>query len=570
MVPCVIFEDEHLLAVNKPAGWNTHAPSLFAGEGIYDWLKHREPRWASLAIIHRLDKETSGVLVFGKTQLANRSLTEQFAGRRVQKKYLLLTDRPAPQNEFTAKTALVRAGEKYVSRPGGEMAETKFRVVTWASSPASSGGGPPHEPESTRRDAAGTRSRAGCAMIAAEPLTGRTHQIRVHAAESGFPILGDTLYGGTPAPRVFLHAAEISLAHPATAAPMSFSAPEDFGADSRLALRRAVNESNGTNATSAFRVIHGASDGWSDWFVDKLGDFLLSESAAPLTAEQTEGLIRLAQNVSARGAYHKILSRQVRRATAAESSPQLVLGAAAPARFEIIENGLRYEMSFGEGYSVGLFLDQRDNRRRFLTGHVAADFQWPIFDGRGSEDRRGDQSLGPRPSARLNCFAYTCGFCVCAAKAGVRTTSLDLSKKYLAWGKRNFELNGLDPAAHDFIYGDAFDWLRRLAKQGRAFDIVALDPPTFSQSKEHGIFRAEKDFRKLVAAALPVLKPGGILFASTNAADWPPAEFLAEIETAIRAAGREIMQRRYFPQPPDFPISRAEPAYLKTAWLKIG
>jgi len=58
--PCIIFEDEHLLVVNKPAGMNTHAPSPYAGEGIYDWLRNREPRWARLAIIHRLDKETSG------------------------------------------------------------------------------------------------------------------------------------------------------------------------------------------------------------------------------------------------------------------------------------------------------------------------------------------------------------------------------------------------------------------------------------------------------------------------------------------------------------------------------
>src|ERR1039457_4330863 len=85
MVPCVIFEDEHLLAVNKPAGWNTHAPAPHASEGIYDWLKNRKPRWASLAILHRLDKETSGVLVLGKTPLANRSLTEQFTERNVKK-----------------------------------------------------------------------------------------------------------------------------------------------------------------------------------------------------------------------------------------------------------------------------------------------------------------------------------------------------------------------------------------------------------------------------------------------------------------------------------------------------
>jgi 23S rRNA (cytosine1962-C5)-methyltransferase len=170
----------------------------------------------------------------------------------------------------------------------------------------------------------------------------------------------------------------------------------------------------------------------------------------------------------------------------------------------------------------------------------------------------------------LNVFSYTCGFSVCAARAGARTTSLDLSKKYLEWGKRNFALNGLDSAAHDFIYGDAFDWLRRLAKKGRAFDIVVLDPPTFSQSKENGTFRVEKNFGDLVTAALPLLKPGGVLLASTNAADWPPEKFMAEVESALHAAKRKIVSQHYVPQPPDFPINRAEPAYLKTVWLRMS
>src|SRR5690348_13152411 len=98
------FEDEHLLVVDKPAGWNTHAPSPYAGEGIYEWLKNREPRWSDLAIIHRLDKETSGLLVFGKTPVANKSLTQQFTDRSVHKKYLLLTDRPVPGKPFTVKS----------------------------------------------------------------------------------------------------------------------------------------------------------------------------------------------------------------------------------------------------------------------------------------------------------------------------------------------------------------------------------------------------------------------------------------------------------------------------------
>jgi 23S rRNA (cytosine1962-C5)-methyltransferase len=558
MAPCVIFEDEHLLVVHKPAGWNTHAPGPHAGEGIYDWLRHREPRWATLAILHRLDKETSGVLVFGKTPAANRSLTEQFTERRVRKKYLLLTDRPVPQREFTIKTALVRVGEKYVSRPphaGAEIAETRFGV------PALAG--------ADRPAACGT----GLQTMEAEPLTGKTHQIRVHAAESGFPILGDTLYGGTPAARVFLHAAEISFTHPATGKPVTFHALANFDADPRLALRAALID---PQETDAFRVIHGASDGWPGWYVERLGKFLLSQSEQPLRAEQREELMRLAKIFSAAGAYHKILSRQVRRTTAAEASPQLVLGEAAPERFEIYENGVRFELGFNEGYSTGLFLDQRDNRRRFFTGHIAAEF--PLYVGQASRlspislktlsEKDGDRR-DACPTV-LNAFAYTCGFSVCAARAGAKTTSLDLSKKYLEWGRRNFMLNGLDPAAHDFIYGDAFDWLRRLAKKGRAFDAVALDPPTFSQSKEHGVFRAEKDFGKLVITALPLIRPGGVLFASTNAADWPPEKFFADVEKAIHSSRRKILQRHRVPQPPDFPISRAEPAYLKTVWLRIG
>ena len=608
MPPCVIFEDEHLLVVNKPAGWNTHAPGPYAGEGIYDWLRHREPRWASLAILHRLDKETSGVLVFGKTPAANRSLTEQFTQRRVRKQYLLLTDRPGPAGELTVKTALVRAGDKYLSRPphaGAETAETRFHPL------------------------AGN-------LFAAEPLTGRTHQIRVHAADRGFPILGDTLYGGTPAARVCLHAAEISFLHPATGQPVTFQAPADFVTDMECAdksctlygsgsfpligmarcavpvaersvrrrneppptdeprrpfrplaragtAQRAVptqepaDASKGQDksafpnppaphlplraaiidppATDAFRLVHGASDGRPGWYVERLGDYLLSQAAAPLKDDRLEEVARLARQFSCTGVYHKLLSRQVRATAPAAAAPQLVSGAAAPERFVIRENGVRFELSFLEGYSTGLFLDQRDNRRRLLTGRIAADF--PL------------RPAAAEPWTLLNVFAYTCAFSVCAARAGAHTTSLDLSKKYLDWGRRNFTLNALDPAAHDFIYGDAFDWLRRLAKKDRTFDAVVLDPPTFSQSKEHGAFRAEKDYGRLVTAALPLLRPGGVLLASTNAANWPPEDFLATVAAAIRGAGRKILQQHYVPQPPDFPISRQEPAYLKTMWLRV-
>ena len=526
-----IFEDADLLVINKPAGMNTHSPSPFAGEGIYEWLRHRDPRWAKLAIIHRLDKETSGVMVFGKTPAANRSLTEQFTQHIVRKTYRLLTDKPVKPGRLTAVSSLVRAGERYVSRPlhaGGERAETRFQL-------------------------AGTDE--GRSVVLAEPVTGRTHQIRVHASELGFPIIGDTLYGGTPAPRVYLHAAELSLKHPISGAEMKFTASLDFDADARLALREALIDGEQTNA---WRVIHGAADGWPGWHVDRLGDFLLSQGERPLSDAQSAELSRLMERYSIKGAYHKMLTRQVRATNIRQASPQLAMGRAAPEVFEVRENGVRFELSFAEGYSVGLFLDQRENRRRFLANHVGSG-----FGGWTEDPARGEIEV-------LNVFAYTCGFSVCAARAGAKTTSLDLSKKYLEWGKRNFIANQIDPSRHEFIYGDAFDWLRRLARKGRYFDVVVLDPPTFSQSRQHGTFQAEKDYGQLVRTALLLLKPGSVLFASTNAARWKPEEFLETATATIRTEGREILKQHYVPQPPDFPVQRDEPAYLKTVWMRVA
>lgn len=520
----VIFEDEHLLVVNKPAGLNTHAPSPYAGEGIYEWLKNREPRWAKLAIIHRLDKDTSGLMVFGKSSVANKSLTSQFATRRVRKAYILVTDTQVSFQQFTAKSKLVRVNERYASsNEKGDWAETVFRKL-------------PRSADNPR-----------LTWVEAQPLTGRTHQIRVHAKENGFPIVGDVIYSGSPAPRLCLHAAELSFEHPTSRRTVSFKAHPNFFNNPRLALRHQLIDRASTNA---YRVIHGASDGNAGLFVDRFGDWLLAQTETPLTAAQQKLLTVLLKDLSCRGVYHKLLRREVQKAGAEEASPQLIAGEPAPQQWAIRENGLQYSIRFSEGYSVGIFLDQRDNRRRLLTSYVSP----------GITLQRGEV---------LNSFAYTCAFSVAAAKAGHRVTSLDLSRGYLEWGKENFQLNGLDPAQHDFIYGDAFDWFRRLAKQNRLFDAVLLDPPTFSRSKL-GTFQAEKDYGKLVSAALPLIKRNGVLFASTNAAKLKPEDFLKSIAQSVAAASRNILQQQYVPQPPDFPITREQPGYLKTVWIRLS
>jgi 23S rRNA (cytosine1962-C5)-methyltransferase len=522
--PCVVFEDEDLLVVHKPPGWNTHSPSPYAGEGLYEWLRHREPRWSDLSILHRLDKETSGLMVLGKTPVANRSLAQQFEARRVEKVYRLRTDRVIRVESWTADSSVVRAGDRYVARPhaaGLDPAETRFQRV-----------------------AGGDRWTEWEAF----PRTGRTHQIRVHAAQGGIPLLGDSLYGGTPDRRLHLCAHRLAFEHPRTGERLEWTVDPQWDQDPRSLLRRAVIASA---ETDAYRCWHGASDApGSGLYLDALGPFHLLHSDP-----DSEGEPETPPGIEVAHLHHRRLNRRVGFSGTEENCPRWIRGDRAPEAFMIRENGVRYEIRFDQGYSVGLFLDQRDNRRRLLTGHVAAGFALQGSPG--------------TPPEVLNCFAYTCAFSVCGALGGARVTSLDLSRKYLDWGRRNFEANGLDPADHDFIFGDVFDWLRRLGKKGRLFDTVLLDPPTFSRSKERGDFRAERDFGALAASAAAVLKPGGVLFASTNAARLEPEAFLAQIRGALAGVGRRVVSEHYVPQPPDFPVSREEPAYLKTVWMRV-
>ncbi len=512
------------MVVNKPPNWNTHSPGPYSGEGVYEWLRNREARWRDLAIVHRLDQETSGLLVFSKTKTANRSLTEQFRDRLIHKRYLFLTDYPASKREYEYRSRLHgptrKKGEK-----AGQLALTRFWQM---------------------------EGERGAFQWVAEPVTGRTHQIRAHAAELGFPILGDKLYGGTPANRLYLHSWRLELGHPETGEPVRFEAPPSWNADPGLWRRSAIIDPAMTNA---YRLIHGACDARPGWYVDKLGDYLLCHSAERIDNQGREFLSRLLEQEGADGVYHKLRRRHIGQTATEEAAPQCVLGKPAPDAFQIFENGLRYSVSLTEGYSFGLFLDQRENRRRLQTGYVAERF--PFF-GEGLTGK-----------GVLNVFAYTCGFSVAAASAGAHVTSQDLSRRYLDWGRTNYRLNGLDPDCHDFIYGDAFDWLKRLVNKGRRFDLIILDPPTFSKAKGRKNFQVTRDLGRLVAQTLPLLKQAGILFVASNAVKLSSDRFRDLVHSGLTAAGRRARHECYLPQPPDFPISRDEPAYLKTVWLRV-
>ena len=160
----------------------------------------------------------------------------------------------------------------------------------------------------------------------------------------------------------------------------------------------------------------------------------------------------------------------------------------------------------------------------------------------------------------LNCFSYTCAFGVAAALGGAETVNIDLSKRYLEWGRRNYELNGIDPAGHEFIFGEAGNWLERFMRKGRKFDLVILDPPTFSRDKQGKVFTVETGFAGLVRASEAILASAGELFCSTNQRTLTGKAFRGLIAEglAIPAACR-LRERK---MPADFPG-----AYLKAVWV---
>ena len=213
----VLYEDAHLVVVDKPAGLITH-PVTGADETsvVHALLHHTKGRLAPAGgtirpgIVHRLDRETSGAMVVAKTDAAFHSLIAQFAGREPEKEYLALVDKCPRLLSGTLSASIDRhrtVRVRMAVRDDGREAVTDWVV----------------------------ESRFGpqAALIRALPRTGRTHQIRVHLAHLGHPILGDRTYGkfdqpafaGWPMPRVMLHAHRLRLTHPATGKPMTFEAP---------------------------------------------------------------------------------------------------------------------------------------------------------------------------------------------------------------------------------------------------------------------------------------------------------------------------------------------------------
>lgn len=335
--------------------------------------------------------------------------------------------------------------------------------------------------------------------------------------------------------------------NPPSPSPERRSIPAFEGLLAKSVERRRPLLNGGT--TQAFRVFSGQADGMDGVFIDVYSRgavLIVYEGRAPRAFDpkaEAQNVLRALAPLGVHAVYFKPFAKD--RSKLGGELPPIVTdpapaaGEPLPESLLIREHNWNLETRLYDGLSTGLFLDQRENR-----GFV---HDWV-------KDRL--RATGAPPTV-LNTFAYTCAFSVAAAIAGAQTASVDVSPRYLDWGKRNFEHNKLDPSEHRFARMDTFEFFGYAKRKGLKFDLIILDPPSFSAgSKKKGIrpWSSIADYAILVRDAAALLNPKGVLFASTNTQELcRPGRLDREIEKGL---GRPPRYLRLPDMPLDFSKDR--------------
>lgn len=538
----IVYEDGDLIAIDKPEGVSSQAADPAHPDDVVHrlalFLAERAGRAgekAYLGVHQRLDRETSGVLLYATRKEANAGLARELEGRRADKRYV----------------ALVRGWKGGARRLEHALAERDGRAVV--------------APRDRRAKRAVSHVRVlerdgERALLEVRIETGRTHQIRAQLAAEGAPVIGDRLYGGAPAPRLMLHARSIALAHPLRGTPLRVEAPLPAIFARMLrgereepleeALARAVERRFGLarrEGLDAYRLVNEGGDGLAGLAVDVYDEWLVAHVYSEAIEGRLEAVLDALEALGPRGVYLKRRPKQANvivDARAEEYAPSRpIRGEPAPEPLVVHENGLPYLVRLGEGLSTGIFLDQRENRRRVR-----------------------ELASGARV---LNLFAYTCGFTVAAAAGGARESlSVDASARALAWGRENLERAGLAAEAHRLEVGDVFEVLARLAGT-QPFDLVVLDPPTYSTTRTSR-WKSGGDWRRLAAAALRVLAPGGRLLACSNDRRLGLQKLRRHLHEAAREARAGVAQMKDLACPSDFPPPFGEEPHLKSVLVTLS
>ena len=293
--------------------------------------------------------------------------------------------------------------------------------------------------------------------------------------------------------------------------------------------------------TTAFRLFNQEGDGFGGLTVDLYGDYAVFSWYNSYVYQIRQTISEAFRQVfpEVLGAYEKI------RFKGLDYESAHVYGQEAPDFFTVLENGVLYQVFMNDGLMTGIFLDQHEVRGSLVDGLAMG------------------KSL-------LNMFSYTAAFSVAAAMGGAsQTTSVDLAKRSRELSQAHFQANGISTDDHRFVVMDVFEYFKYAKRKGLTYDVIVLDPPSFARNKKQ-TFSVAKDYHKLISQSLEILNPGGIIIASTNAANVSRQKFTEQIDKGF--AGRSYQILNKYGLPADFAYNKKDESsnYLKVISMKVS
>ena len=293
--------------------------------------------------------------------------------------------------------------------------------------------------------------------------------------------------------------------------------------------------------TTAFRLFNQEGDGFGGLTVDLYGDYAVFSWYNSYVYQIRQTISEAFRQVfpEVLGTYEKI------RFKGLDYESAHVYGQEAPDFFTVLENGVLYQVFMNDGLMTGIFLDQHEVRGSLVDGLAMG------------------KSL-------LNMFSYTAAFSVAAAMGGAsQTTSVDLAKRSRELSQAHFQANGISTDDHRFVVMDVFEYFKYAKRKGLTYDVIVLDPPSFARNKKQ-TFSVAKDYHKLISKSLEILNPGGIIIASTNAANVSRQKFTEQIDKGF--AGRSYQILNKYGLPADFAYNKKDESsnYLKVISMKVS
>jgi 23S rRNA (cytosine1962-C5)-methyltransferase len=535
----VLHHAEGLLVVDKPAGIPVHGGDETLGGDLVtrlsEWLRGKGTD-GYLGVHQRLDLGTSGVIAFTTARERNASVARAVEEGRFHRRYVAAVT--LRSTDFAQR--LERAPVTLENRLLTERGTT--RVVRH--------GGAEAKATVSLRERRGSR-----ALVELRPETGKTHQLRVQLAHAGAPVGGDQKYAGDPAPRLLLHAAALELDGERfeAALPSGFStwlAGEfpSLGSDEELFARledAAVLRAPLARFSDVYRLSNGFGDELPGVVLDRYGDFAVLAVSSPEAEHRAASIAAFLVERGARGVYLTVRERGPTSERAGTERHAPLAGDAAPERFLVHEHGAKLVVELGRGVQTGLFVDQRDNRKRVR-----------------------ELSRGARV---LNLFSYTSSFGVAAALGGAtKVVNVDVSRRVLDLARDNFRENGLHPQAHAFEQADAMKWLDRAVSRRERFDIVVLDPPSFASDAGGAPFNVREHYGIAAECAFRVLAPGGRLLAVTNHRKTSLGALRRTLRDAAARARVDVRQLKDLPSGLDCPDGPDGPEPSKSVLVTLA